>query len=66
VQVSEVARSAVVVIDSSQKTLAKLKGNVEKETDPVKLADLIKRLKHLEQVVGGQTANRSSQQEYSI
>jgi len=66
VQVSEVARSAVVVIDSSQKTLAKLKANVEKETDAVKLADLIKRLKHLEQVVGGQTAGRSSQQEYSI
>ncbi len=66
VQVSEVARSAVVVIDSSQKTLAKLRANVEKETDAVKLLDLIKRLKHLEQVVGGQTVTRLSQNEYSI
>ncbi len=66
VQVSEVARSAVVVIDSSQKTLAKLRANVEKETDAVKLLDLIKRLKHLEQVVGGQTITRLSQNEYSI
>jgi hypothetical protein len=67
VQVSEVARSAVVVIDSSQKTLTKLQANVEKETDAAKLLDLIKRLKHLEQVLGGQTGNaRSSQNEYSI
>ena len=54
VQVSEVARSAVVVIDSSQKTLAKIKAGLAKETDAAKLMELVKRLKHLEQVVAGQ------------
>ncbi len=68
VQVSEVARSAVVVIDSSQKTLNKLKASVEKETDAGKLMDLMKRLKHLEQVLGGEGApGRLSQNgDYSI
>lgn len=48
IQISEVARSAVVVTDSVQKTLVKLKASTEKCDDPVRLLELLKRLNYIE------------------
>jgi hypothetical protein len=65
VQVGEVARSAIVVLDSSQRGLVKLRENVEKEDDAAKLRELVKRLKHLEQVVNGRDG-KLQPSDYSI
>ncbi len=66
IQAGEVAKSAIVVLDSSQRGLAKLKDIVEKEEDTAKLLELVKRLKHLEQVVAGRDGRQSLAGDYSI
>lgn len=55
------------MLDSSLRGLTKLRDNVEKEEDASKLLELVKRLKHLEQIVSGKDGRTSiSQSDYAI
>lgn len=51
-QTVDIARSAVIVIDSAQKTLVKLQSNVPEFSDKDKLIDLLKKLKYIESLLG--------------
>ena len=67
VQVMDVSRSAVVVIDSSLKALEKVRAEIAGSQDPAQLRALLKRLRYLDSIAEGKTKQQQQQQqEYSI